>query len=77
MGSGVDPHLYKPTRDDVVRLRHASLLFYNGLHLEGKNGSCLSSAAINQQQQKLAYRDWSSIVEPGFKSKRRGNRFGV
>ncbi|GJL84767.1 MAG: manganese transporter [Micavibrio sp.] len=36
MGSGVDPHLYRPTRSDVVRLKRADMVFYNGLHLEGQ-----------------------------------------
>lgn len=36
MGPGVDPHLYKPTRDDVVALQRADVVFYSGLMLEGK-----------------------------------------
>lgn len=36
MGAGVDPHGYKPTRDDVVRLQNADMVFYSGLLLEGK-----------------------------------------
>lgn len=36
MGPGVDPHLYKPTGTDARRLRDAKVLFYNGLHLEGR-----------------------------------------
>lgn len=36
IGEGVDPHLYKPTRDDVVALSEADVVFYNGLLLEGK-----------------------------------------
>lgn len=36
IGEGVDPHLYKPTRGDVVRLSQADVVFYNGLLLEGK-----------------------------------------
>ena len=35
-GSGVDPHLYKPTRDDVRKLVDAGIIFYGGLKLEGK-----------------------------------------
>src|SRR5688572_31144358 len=27
MGEGVDPHLYKPSRDDVVALREADIVF--------------------------------------------------
>lgn len=36
MGAGVDPHLYRPTRDDVAALLAADVIFYNGLNLEGK-----------------------------------------
>jgi manganese/zinc/iron transport system substrate-binding protein len=36
MGEGVDPHLYKPTRDDVQKLLSADIIFYSGLLLEGR-----------------------------------------
>ena len=36
MGEGVDPHLYKPTRDDVQKLLRADVVFYSGLMLEGR-----------------------------------------
>jgi manganese/zinc/iron transport system substrate-binding protein len=36
MGPGVDPHLYKGTRDDVRAIIAADLVFYSGLMLEGK-----------------------------------------
>lgn len=38
MGPGVDPHLYKATHGDLERLTRADVIFYNGLHLEGKMG---------------------------------------
>ena len=38
MGPGVDPHLYKATQGDLGRLQKADVIFYNGLHLEGKMG---------------------------------------
>jgi manganese/zinc/iron transport system substrate-binding protein len=34
MGPGVDPHLFRASERDVVRLASADLVFYNGLHLE-------------------------------------------
>ena len=36
MGEGVDPHLYKPTRDDLTTLTEADVIFYSGLMLEGR-----------------------------------------
>ncbi len=36
MGEGTDPHLYRPTRADRVRLQQADIIMTNGLHLEGK-----------------------------------------
>ncbi|MEW6443524.1 MAG: zinc ABC transporter substrate-binding protein [bacterium] len=36
MGPGVDPHLYKASEGDVRRMSEARIVFYNGLHLEGK-----------------------------------------
>lgn len=38
MGPGVDPHLYKATQGDLQKLTDANVIFYNGLHLEGKMG---------------------------------------
>ncbi len=36
MGPGIDPHLYRARESDVARLANADIIFYNGLHLEGK-----------------------------------------
>ncbi|MHA6483087.1 metal ABC transporter solute-binding protein, Zn/Mn family [Paenibacillus sp. strain BS8-2] len=36
MGPGIDPHLYKASQGDVKKLDGADIIFYNGLHLEGK-----------------------------------------
>ncbi|BAD40491.1 metal ABC transporter solute-binding protein, Zn/Mn family [Symbiobacterium thermophilum] len=45
MGPGVDPHLFKPTEGDVARLQQARIIFYNGLHLEGRMGDILVKMA--------------------------------
>jgi len=36
MGPGVDPHLYKASEGNVILMADADIVFYNGLHLEGK-----------------------------------------
>ena len=36
MGPGIDPHLYKASEGDVIKMAQADVIFYNGLHLEGK-----------------------------------------
>ena len=36
IGSGVDPHVYSPTRSDVAVLLKSDILFYSGLLLEGQ-----------------------------------------
>ncbi|WP_377889779.1 metal ABC transporter solute-binding protein, Zn/Mn family [Alkalihalobacillus sp. R86527] len=38
MGPGIDPHLYKASQGDISKLSKADIIFYNGLHLEGKMG---------------------------------------
>lgn len=45
MGAGVDPHLYKATRDDVLMMKHGDIIFYNGLMLEGKMTDVLIKVA--------------------------------
>lgn len=42
MGPGVDPHLYQASQGDVRKLSEADMIFYNGLHLEGKMAYLLS-----------------------------------
>lgn len=38
MGAGIDPHEYEASAGDVTRMERADIIFYNGLHLEGKMG---------------------------------------
>jgi manganese/zinc/iron transport system substrate-binding protein len=45
MGSGVDPHLFKPTPRDIDKLAEADIIVYNGLHLEGKMGEILEKVS--------------------------------
>jgi len=41
MGEGVDPHLYRLTRSDVIRLNRADMIVFNGLHLEAQMADML------------------------------------
>ncbi|MES2766613.1 MAG: zinc ABC transporter substrate-binding protein [Bacteroidota bacterium] len=63
MGSGVDPHLYKATANDLTRLGDADVIFYNGLHLEGKMADVFEK--LNKRKPTLAVAD--GIEEPQFR----------
>lgn len=45
MGADVDPHLYNVTSADVGKLNRADVIFYSGLHLEGKMTDTLEGMA--------------------------------
>jgi manganese/zinc/iron transport system substrate-binding protein len=45
IGAGIDPHLYRPTRNDVASLMSADVVFYSGLMLEGKMADTLVKVA--------------------------------
>jgi manganese/zinc/iron transport system substrate-binding protein len=45
MGPGVDPHLYKASAADVLKLQEADVIFYSGLLLEGKMQDVLLTLA--------------------------------
>lgn len=47
-GAGVDPHLYKPTRDDVAEIMAADVIFFSGLALEGKLADTLEKVSRRQ-----------------------------
>jgi manganese/zinc/iron transport system substrate-binding protein len=36
MGDGVDPHLYKASFGDIIKINQADIIIYSGLRLEGK-----------------------------------------
>jgi manganese/zinc/iron transport system substrate-binding protein len=55
MGPGVDPHLYKATGSDLSKLNKADLIFYNGLHLEGKMTEVM--AKLGQKKPVIALGD--------------------
>lgn len=62
IGEGIDPHLYKPTRNDVVALSRADIIFYNGLMLEGKMADVLVRMA---RRGKPVYAVTERILERG------------
>lgn len=65
MGPGVDPHLYKASARDVEALREADVIFYAGLHLEGKMADLFDQLA--EQQTTKAVTDGiprSRLLEP-------------
>lgn len=57
MGPGIDPHLYKAREGDVHKLAQADLIFFNGLHLEGKMGDVL-----NAMNKKIATKAVAEVI---------------
>ena len=75
MGAGVDPHLYKASEGDVGKLYNADVIFYNGLHLEGKleeifekmHGQNKKAIAVTDQISKetlIASEEFASNYDP-------------
>jgi manganese/zinc/iron transport system substrate-binding protein len=65
MGAGVDPHLYRSTRDDVQMIMDGDIIFYSGLMLEGK----MSDTLIKVARRKPVFAvtemiDESELLEP-------------
>lgn len=53
--AGVDPHTYRATTEDVRLLKNADMVFFNGLHLEGKMGEVFDK--LREQVPSLAVGD--------------------
>ncbi len=65
MGAGVDPHLYKTSRDDVQRILDADVVFYSGLMLEGKMSDTLVQVARKKPVVAVTEQiDPASLLEP-------------
>lgn len=56
MGTGTDPHLYRPVRSDIVKLSNADIVFYNGQHLEGQMVELMKDLGKNKPVIGLAYK---------------------
>jgi manganese/zinc/iron transport system substrate-binding protein len=48
IGSGVDPHVYSPTRSDVAVLLKSDIIFYSGLLLEGQMTDILAKISLKR-----------------------------
>lgn len=68
MGPGVDPHLYKATQGDLEKLNNADVIFYNGLHLEGKMVEIFEKLALRKPVIAVSKRIDQSLLHkaPGF-----------
>lgn len=45
MGAGIDPHMYRASARDCIRLQEADVVLYNGINLEGKMQEVLKKTA--------------------------------
>jgi len=64
MGPGIDPHRYIPAYDDEVRMRKADVIFYNGLHLEGKMTDVFEKMVAHSRVEAVASRIPVSQLRP-------------
>jgi manganese/zinc/iron transport system substrate-binding protein len=76
MGPGIDPHTYKPRASDITTLGDADIIFYGGLHLEGRMvetfekinaGGVIPTIAVSEQipeDQLIAHADTSYAWDP-------------
>ncbi len=65
MGAGIDPHVYKASEGDVVRLADAAIVFYNGLHLEAAMGDVFEKVQGRVQTVAVTdYIDRSRLMSP-------------
>lgn len=70
MGPGVDPHTYKASERDVIRIAEADIIFYGGLHLEAKMAdvfakieSAIVTVAVTESMDRA-----SLLSPPGFEN---------
>ncbi|MFD0964532.1 metal ABC transporter solute-binding protein, Zn/Mn family [Pseudofulvibacter geojedonensis] len=77
MGAGIDPHLYKASEGDVTKFFNADVIFYNGLHLEGKlddvfnnmrkqGKKTIAIANAVEKSKLISSADFSSSYDPHF-----------
>lgn len=74
MGPGVDPHAYRQTRSDIVRLVKAGLVLWNGLYLEaqmeqffadlGKRHTVVAVGEAVPEAVRIAHQDYNGRFDP-------------
>lgn len=74
MGPGVDPHLYRQTRADVIAMTRADAVFWNGLYLEaqleeflgrlGERSPVFAVAESVPQEARLADEEYAAQSDP-------------
>lgn len=65
MGEGIDPHSYEQTPKDTAAFKSADVIFYNGLHLEGKVQDNLEKIAKKQAVYAVTVKmPKSAIIQP-------------
>lgn len=69
MGPGTDPHLYQATQQDIGKLNDADIIFYNGLHLEGKMNEIFEKMRSEKPTHAVADGvDKSKLIEEGIET---------
>lgn len=70
---GEDPHTYEPKPEDYQKIAHADLVFYHGLHFEGKMTEMLQANqaysvtnTFTQQDLLVMNEDGQEIIDPHF-----------
>ena len=74
MGPGVDPHAYRQTRTDILAMRRADLILWNGLYLEAQMEEVLGDlsglvpvravAESIPAEQRIAHDDYADRFDP-------------
>jgi manganese/zinc/iron transport system substrate-binding protein len=76
MGPGIDPHTYKPRASDITTLGDADIIFYGGLHLEGRmietfekinNGGVIPAIPVSEsipEDQRIAHTGTAFAWDP-------------
>ena len=74
MGPGIDPHAYRQTRSDIVKMARADLVLWNGLYLEAQMEDVLGDLASRTnvvavaealpEAERIAHDDYDNRFDP-------------